>query len=1209
MDTLNDYLDKGLGITQAEAALAKGLNPQSIYQVSGSQKTAWAARWLRDHPGFIVTYGEEQARKWLEDLQFWLPDRPVHLFMPNEWMDLDIVSHTSPNAESRCQVFDILTQYLEASENNGQLDRPLIIMPIQALIQKLVSPRRRQESRLPLKTGQTCSPDSLIRELVRMGYKREQIVEEPGCFALRGGICDIAPLASLPVRLEFFDDEIDSIRTFDLETQKSLINLTAVTVSPVAEIVLNHDEIETIRWTARVQAQKVRGRLESLGNKDICQRLDNRVKRLEDHLDGGIIDESVYPYLMLLNEPYVTLLDYLPLQSRVVFDEPHKMKDQVVFMQKQRLQDYTADLERGEAFVDGEAMYSRFEDVVDAAKGFALNGLSSLEQSVLTLTPRFHLPVPVKILDPYLKTAQFLEDLDRWLKQGFSVLLCAGSEDYAERLLKGLEERDVLAGMLSLERTMDPKRVFVAPFSLENGFALPESKLVVFSELEIYRRDRKERRIAAKRAQVLAERQEKGFESDKNMPLGNLQPGDYLVHSHHGVGMFVGLEKIEFDGVAREYFNLQYAGADRLYVPVYQVELLQRYLGAEAEARPRLNKMGGSDWQKAKSRAKSAIRELAIDLLALYAEREKIKGFAFPADDAWQQEFEDQFEYEETPDQRRCVLEIKQDMMKGQPMDRLLCGDVGYGKTEVALRAVFKAVSSGKQVAVLVPTTILAQQHFTTFKERFKNYPVTVDMLCRLRSVKEQNAAIRGLRDGTVDVVVGTHRLISESVKYQDLGLLVVDEEQRFGVEQKEKIKSLKKNVDVLTLSATPIPRTLHMSLVGLRDMSIISTPPEHRYPIQTYIAEYSPELIRGAIQREMQRGGQVFYVYNRIEGLEKITAYLGRLVPEARLCMVHGRMPEAQLEKEMLSFINKEKDVLVCTTIIETGLDIANVNTMIVDEADCFGLNQLYQLRGRIGRSHRKAFAYFLYAPQKVLTEEAETRLRTIREFTELGAGYKIAMRDLEIRGAGNLIGGEQHGHMAAVGFNMYTQMLQQEVEKLRRVSVDGDTTARQDEEEVMPAIDINIPALLPDDFVPDRQVKANLYQRILGIVNEDEADVMWDELVDRFGTPPEAVENLFFVVRIKLLMKQLKIDQIEQNRDIFTIRFYADPGLSGEKFLRITAQSPYSITIAAANSSSLELKVNTKEKNNLRERTNTLSQKTNILLEMQKLLCSLTE
>ncbi|MDR2737199.1 MAG: transcription-repair coupling factor, partial [Gracilibacteraceae bacterium] len=1097
MGILNDYLDNGLGLAQAEAALAKGLNPQSVYQISGSQKTAWAARWLHSHPGFIVTYGEEQARKWLEDLRSWLPERPVYLFQPNEWMDLDIVSHTRPNAEGRCRVLDVLTQYLEQSVvsleslsqagqtsqpeipqpdaaqiSNCQLSTvncqlPLVILPVQALVQKLVSPQRRQASCLVLQIGQTYPPDTLIRELVRMGYRREKMAEEPGSFAVRGGICDIVPLAAPPTRLEFFDDEIDSIRTFDLETQKSLVNLSSVIVSPVAEIILSREEIETIRWTARVQAQKTRTRLENMGSEEACRRLDNRVKRLEERLDGGVIDESVYPYLMLLNEPFVTLLDYLPAQARVVFDEPHKMKDQVVFLHKQRQRDFMADLERGEAFVDGEAMYCRFEEAVEAAKRFALNGLSSLEHSILALTPRYHLPVPVKGLAPYLKTTQFLDDLERWLQQGYSVLLCVGSEEYAERLLQALRERGTSADTLPPERALTPGRVFVAPFSLENGFALPESKLVVFSELEIYQRDRKERRIAATRVQALAARSEKGFESDKNMPLGNLQPGDYLVHAHHGVGKFVGLEKIEFEGVAREYFSLQYAGEDRLFVPVYQVELLQRYLGAEAEARPRLNKMGGSDWQKAKSRAKSAIRELAIDLLALYAEREKIKGFAFPPDDTWQQEFEDQFEYDETPDQRRCIQEIKKDMMKNQPMDRLLCGDVGYGKTEVAMRAVFKAVASGKQVAVLVPTTILAQQHFTTFQQRFKNYPVTVDMLCRLRSVKEQNAAIRGLRGGTVDVVVGTHRLISESVKYKDLGLLVVDEEQRFGVEQKEKIKSLRKNVDVLTLSATPIPRTLHMSLVGLRDMSIISTPPEHRYPVQTYIAEYSPELIRGAIQREMQRNGQVYYVYNRIEGLEKITAYLSRLVPEARLCMVHGRMPEVQLEKEMLSFINKEKDVLVCTTIIETGLDIANVNTLIVDEADCFGLNQLYQLRGRIGRSDRKAYAYFLYAPQKVLTEEAETRLRTIREFTELGAGYKIAMRDLEIRGAGNLIGGEQHGHMAAVGFSMYTQMLQQEVEKLRRLG-DEKTMGGHDEEEIVPAIDINIQALLPDEFVP---------------------------------------------------------------------------------------------------------------------------------------------
>ena len=1168
MPTFNliDFLNKGFEAADLEIALASRKWPQLIQQVTGSQKTALAACLLKEAAGgLIVTFGEEQARRWIGDLQSWLPHRHVYLFPPMEWLSLEVLSRSRRNMAERLRVFNAL----------ARKENVLIVAPIQALIQKVETRQRWHEVSLFLQLGETYALDGLARELVKMGYKREEIVEEQGCFAVRGGILDIAPLGEVPLRVEFFDDEIDSIRYFNLETQKSSENTPAARVAPALEIVLSATEREAIKRSARTAALQAAQRLTHIGNYDAVKRLENKRARLEDHLERGLINENIYPYLALLEEKLVSFLDWLPAGARVILDEPLRIREQADFLRRQRAEDFVANLEKGEEYVDAACLFTGFEEIVDIAADLPLIALSSLNRSVPGLVPKYERKPTCKTLSAYAKASLLLNEIDRWLHQGYALLLCAGDDAYAGRLVQGLRERGSPVRLLGGDRRLEPGEVYVANFAIDNGFELPLSKIAIFTETEIYHRERK----YFARTQRQDGNPENGRQRSRRetVRFGDLQPGDYVVHVHHGVGKFTGIEKIEVDGTARDFFTLKYAGEDRLYVPLHQVQYLQKYLGTDAESTPRLNRLGGNEWAKAKSKARDAVRELAIDLLELYAQREQAQGFAFPPDSVWQQEFEEEFEYEETPDQAQCILEVKKDMMKARPMDRLLCGDVGYGKTEVAMRAIFKAVTSGKQVAVLVPTTILAQQHFMTFQERFKNYPIKIELLCRLRTAKEQKMTVKSLRDGSVDIVIGTHRLISPEIRYKDLGLLVIDEEQRFGVEQKEKIKSLKQSIDVLTLSATPIPRTLYMSLAGLRDMSLLSTPPEDRYPVQTYVAEHTADLVRGALERELQRGGQVFYVYNRIEGLEKVAAYIQEMAPEARVSIVHGRMKETQMEREMLAFINREKDVLVCTTIIESGLDIANANTLIVDETDHFGLNQLYQLRGRIGRSNRKAYAYFLYAPRKILTEEAENRLATIREFTEFGSGYKIALRDLEIRGAGNLIGGEQHGHLTAVGFNLYMQMLQREVQKLRAEKGRADEAGAEyllEDEDFAPSIDLKIQALLPDEYIVNRQVKGNLYQRILGLTTDEEIEAMKEELADRFGTLPRPAENLFQIVKIRARMKRLKIDQISQNKSNLTVRFIADPGFTGEQFMALIADFPHPISIAATDQVNLELR-----------------------------------
>lgn len=1147
MKTIHNYIQWGLDIPEISQSLRRGEWPQMIYDLTGSQKAAFVAQLFRDSkPGLILTYSEEQAQKWANDLRTWCSRQTILHLPATEWLPFEILGRSRETTAERIRVLNRL-----AHDPNC-----IVVASILAVERRLFPLQRWKDFSLTMEAGQTYNLPEIVSLLITGGYERVETVEGQGQFALRGGILDIASFDGEAVRIEFFDDEVDSIRTFDLETQKSIRSRDKVSVSPAMEYIVTKGEVEELRFAIRAEARKTIGRLQRTGKKEAAERLEKKVSFVIERLAQGILDENVYPFLSLVNTPLVPFFTYLPENHFLVLDEPMRLKEQLEFQANERLMDFTQQLEHGEGIIHPDNQFITYDAIITHGEHHPLIGLSSLLKQAPGLSPKRIFNLNARPLTGFMgKTSKLVDEIIHRKNSGNVVALFVGDEEHVNRLIQGLKDRGVTASRRELGDAVGEGQVYIYPFSLDQGFELPLGRVVVLTETEIYKRESK---AIAKKPNV---------PSQKKVFISDLKQGDFVVHVQHGIGQFTGIERLEVGGIAKDYFGIRYAGEDRLYVPLDQLHLLQKYLGSAGETLPKLYKLGGSEWHKVKRKTRSAVKEMAFDLVKLYAQRETLQGYAFSPDNVWQNEFEDKFPYVETPDQLQSIQDVKADMMRPRPMDRLLCGDVGYGKTEVVLRAAFKAVMDSKQVAVLVPTTILAQQHFNTFKERFTGYPITIEMLSRFRSAKEQKEIIQRLKEGKIDVIVGTHRILSEAVKFYDLGLLVIDEEQRFGVAHKEKLKTLKGNVDVLTLSATPIPRTLHMSLVGVRDMSVIETPPEGRYPVQTYVTEYRPDVVREAIRREIQRGGQVFYVHNRVEDMDQVTRFLSELVPEAKVGVAHGQMRERELERVMLGFLEQETDVLVSTTIIETGLDMPNANTLIIDEADRYGLSQLYQLRGRVGRSNRKAFTYLLYKPQKVLTEIAEKRLAAIREFTEFGAGFKIAMRDLEIRGAGNLIGAQQHGHLAAVGFEMYSQMLKEAVQEIRGEKV---------EEVIEPSIELQIDAFLPDSYVADSQTKASLYQRLANVKNEDQLGEMIDELVDRFGTPPREVEHLIEIIRLKLLASALKIEQIQQAKQNVSLRFLADVDfLSGEQLMSAASASPYPLSFKTMPNGNLECNI----------------------------------
>jgi len=1093
--------------------------------VNGSQKSMIIAGLMIEHPGsiIVISFNDTQAFRLATDLESLLGPEQVAYFPANELF---------PHEEAFEP--EITTQRVETLGRMLYSNTLVVVTSWEAMQRRLVPPETLQDFTVTLKLGEEYPLENLLEQFVLMGYERVDLVQAMGQFSRRGDIVDIFPLdREHPVRIEFFGDEVDSIRTFSVETQVSSENLKDVRILPAREgLWRREDFLQQKETIASALASQVK-RLEDLGRVMEAESLQNRINEALDRLSEGHQLPGADQFLPWVAPRLVSLLDYQP-KARIILDEPVRGRDVYRSLEEERAGILGNFLEKGVILPKEEETFFSFDTLereILKRKPWAMSLLANnpkgyVVEEVITLPfrtpPSFH-----------SKTEQLANEISRRLKSNHTFILTVTTLDKARRLKEVLREQGITSSLITPENEGDllPRTVRIQVADLETGFEWPDQKLVLLSEVELYGRQKK--RYPSRFRQ----------EGAKIHSFTDLKIGDYVVHVNHGIGRFAGLETLEIAGGHRDYLKIEYAGEDRLFVPTDQVNLLQKYIGVEDHA-PKLNKLGGSDWQKVKNRVKESIRDMAEGLLELYAQREITPGYAFSPDTVWQHEFEEAFYYEETPDQLRAIAEIKKDMESSKPMDRLLCGDVGYGKTEVAMRAAFKAVMDGKQVAVLVPTTILAQQHFLTFTERFAGFPVTIKVLSRFQSPKEQATVVAGVLDGKVDILIGTHRMLSSDVHFKNLGLLIIDEEQRFGVTHKEKIKEIRKNIDVLTLTATPIPRTLHMSLAGVRDMSIIETAPQGRFPIRTHVLEYNDEVIREAIQRELDRNGQVYFVYNRVESIEPMASHLQSLIPKARIMIGHGQMDEEQLERVMLDFYDGEADILLCTTIIETGLDIPNVNTLIVYDADRFGLAQLYQLRGRVGRSHRIAHAYFCYRKDKVLSENAEKRLAAIREFTELGSGFKIAMRDLEIRGAGNLLGPEQHGQIGAVGFEMYCRLLEEAIREKK-----GEVVPELPE----PVVEIPVDAYIPSGYISDHKQKVEIYKKMAAIQSNEAAEAIMDELTDRFGDPPQSVLNLIYLAKIKLMAKIAGIASITKERQEYIGKLHQGLVVDYEKVLQV--------------------------------------------------------
>ncbi len=922
--------------------------------------------------------------------------------------------------------------------------------------------------------------------LVTAGYQKEALVARPGEFAIRGDILDIYPLdQENPVRIEFFGDEIDTIKEFDLASQLSNKEIDHLTITSAQDRVFNKEQI--IKAAEKIEAEIAKDSKKEELKKHFAQEIDE--------LKKGILPRNYAFLIDYLIENPSNLVDYLAKDGLLFIDDLPLIKQAVQNIDEQN-NAYLADEIKNVALLPGQKLRADYTQVMTKDKHHRIY-FSLFQRSMGRIRLGQILNWNSREPEQFFSQMPLIKaEIESYLQRKQTVILQADNEKRAKQIAQTMIDFGLDLPVVNTDDLIE-KRAQITVADYASGFDLPDVDLIYLTERELFNK----RQHRQKRVKTLENAQ-------RLRNYTELKPGDYVVHVNHGIGRFEGIKTLENNGVKRDYITITYQKGDQLFVPADQLKLVQKYVASEGKT-PHINKLGGSEWAKTKRKVQSKVEDIADDLIDLYAKRESEKGFAFSQDDDLQRQFDDAFPYVETADQLRSIKEIKQDMEKPKPMDRLLVGDVGFGKTEVALRAAFKAAENNKQVAFLVPTTILAQQHYETIKERFKNFPINVAMLSRFQTPAESKEIIAGLKDGKIDFVVGTHRILSKDVSFKDLGLLIIDEEQRFGVKHKEKLKQLKANIDVLTLTATPIPRTLHMSMVGVRDLSVMETPPQNRYPIQTYVMEQTPNVIRDACLREMNRGGQVFYLHNRIGDIDEVVTRLEKLMPNARIASVHGRMSQSQLEDILYRFLNREFDILVTTTIIETGIDMPNVNTMIIEDADHYGLSQLYQLRGRIGRSARLAYAYFLYKQNKVLTEVGEKRLDAIRDFTELGSGFKIAMRDLSIRGAGNMLGAQQHGFIDSVGYDLYSQMLSDAIKERK-----GKKVVKRSNAEV----DLGLEAYIPDTYIADQEEKIEFYKKIKAANNEDELDKIEDELIDRFGDYPAAVENLIAISNLKI-------------------------------------------------------------------------------------------
>jgi len=1100
------------------------IKQQLITGLNGSSRQLLIATLYQElaKPTLVITHNLLQAQKVYQDLIELLPEKEILLYPYNEVTILELLSNPSEISGQRIEViYQLLNNF-----------HGILVIPYVGLRNILPPKDLLKENYQNYYVGMKIDIKDFVEQAIIKGYQRVEEIEKPGELSVRGGIVDIFPLTyPQPIRIEWFDIEIDSIRTFDVNSQLSLEKLSQITIPPAQELIADKNTFVALAMRVKEWLKEQEQRIH---DKNIRTKLREKINWEIEQLNLGNYFPGIEKYRNVIYPNGKNIFNFFSEDSLIFFDEPARIKEVAEQIDREEKEWFKQLIEQGEYLPQLISSYS-FSDAINKkynnlflstfVKQISNVQIQNIIQFVQKPVMNFHGQLP------FLKN-----EIDRFIKNKFKIIFLAADYDRAKRLKRILADFKIEAE-IAKENLPISTNIEIMIGNLQTGFELPLLKLILFTEGEIFtQKQQKAKKLTVK---TNAERIKSYLE---------LKVGDYVVHVNHGIGRFLGIETLVVDGVHKDYLYIKYAGNDKLYVPIEQIDLVQKYTGAE-DKEPKLYSLGGSEWAKVKNKVRSSVKDIAEDLIKLYAKRKASVGYSFSPDTVYQREFEALFPYEETKDQLRAIEEIKRDMERPYPMDRLLCGDVGYGKTEVAIRAAFKAVMDGKQVAVLVPTTILAQQHYETFIERFAGYPVKIEVLSRFRSRKEQLKTIKMLNEGIVDIVIGTHRLLSKEIYFKDLGLLIVDEEQRFGVTHKEKLKKLKANVDVLTLTATPIPRTLHMSMLGVRDLSVIETPPENRYPVQTFVMEYSNILVKEAIERELAREGQVYFLYNQVKSIQQMAENIANLVPVARIAVAHGQMAENELERIMLDFLEGEYDVLVSTTIIETGVDIPNVNTLIVYDADKMGLSQLYQLRGRVGRSNRIAFAYFTYQRDKVLTEVAEKRLQAIKEFTELGSGFKIAMRDLAIRGAGNLLGAEQHGFIASVGFELYSNMLRDAINELKG------------EEEFVPLsepeLQLNIDAYIPAYYIDSTMHKIEMYKKIAAAKKIEEIENIEEELVDRFGDLPKPVENLLKIAKIKAYAYQYKIDKIIQKGTEIEIIFNQAQSnlLDGEKLINFVS------------------------------------------------------
>lgn len=1125
---------------QRLASLLHRKGAVNAHSVPDGLKAPLAALIAGEHQVLLVTYNDLQALRLYEDAVGLLGGEAVAMMPARE---LALYRVAAESRELSARRIDALTRALTGRAR-------LIVAPVEALLTPLMPVELFRRSLRTLRPGEVVDMQALAQGLVDAGYERVDMVEGKGQFAARGGILDVYPVdAAAACRIEFYGDEIDTLRRLDVMTQRSGERAEEVVIPPASEALLDPEytgraaenlerelEFAERRWREEERKEDdgefdlslIFGDDEDLPSPfeaeprkriQLKTAKGGRLREYAERLAEGRRFDGVESLVPFLYDGAACAVDYMT-SPVVLLDEPNHMRERCENIALEFDEHLHAAMGRGDALPGQRALVREYPDLLGRLLGRPAAALCNLNISMGDIAARETIDIAARGVGVFHgQFDQLAAEIGLLKKKKSPVVLLAGGVARGQRLGDTLRKAGVETSFLEEPfRVCGPGEAAILPLTLSHGFHLGDGSLSVIADVEIYGSQAR-KRIGGRRRTA----------GQKIQAFTDLAPGNYIVHESHGVGVYLGTVRMEVEGKYRDYLHLQYAGTDKLYVPTDQLDRVQKYIGME-DASPRLNRLGGGEWVRLKQKVKQSIEDMAEELVALYAERHQSHGFAFGSDTPWQREFEENFPYEETQDQLQSIEEIKRDMERTVSMDRLLCGDVGYGKTEVAVRAAFKAVMDSKQVALLVPTTILAQQHYQTLTKRFEGFPVRIDMLSRFKTAAEQKEILKKLTAGDIDILIGTHRMLGSDVNFKDMGLLIVDEEQRFGVAHKERLKKIKKNVDVLTLSATPIPRTLHMSMAGIRDMSLIETPPEERYPVQTYVVDYSDSLVRDAILRELARGGQAYVVYNRVRSIDAFYQHLHELVPEARIVIGHGQMRESALEDVMMDFFEGRYDVLLCSTIIESGLDVPNCNTMIVCDANRFGLSQLYQLRGRVGRSNRLAYCYLTVHPGRTIGEVAEKRLTAIREFTEFGSGFKIAMRDLEIRGAGNILGAEQHGHMSAIGYDLYVKMMDEAVRRLRGERGLGDIETR---------VDLQVDAYLPEDYVRGDGVRLEVYKRIASIDGKDDRDDVIEELIDRFGDVPRPVHNLVVVSYLKCLCRPLKVDQVLMRNSRLVLKF----------------------------------------------------------------------